>query len=77
MKNKTLIKIRNYMESGQIFFSESGFVVIRLTNGEICDIIQCEYGIRPKKRRIVKKKLSEIVKNILDIVIKHIEIHGE
>lgn len=71
MKTKTLVKIHEHMESGRIYFPDHVFCCdLRLTKGEIRDIIAMEYGIRPRKRRILKKRLKILVNDLLDFIIK-------
>ena len=56
MKTKTLKVIHKHMEANKIYFREDSPVCdFHLTDGEIRDIIASEYGIRPKRERIIKK----------------------
>lgn len=72
MKIKTLESLKTYQEDNKIVFQDDGVCVFNLTKGQVCDIIQLEFGIRPKKTRIIKKKLSNIVNSILAIVLEEI-----
>ena len=66
MKIKTIQSILGYMQADKIYFSdESDLILIRLTKGEVRGIIATEYGIRPKRARIIKKKLKTIMDDVL------------
>lgn len=74
MKSRTLVLISNHLKKGELYFpDDSPYCRIFLTKGQIRDIIQAEYGIRPKKSRIVKKKLKQILDEILKLAINTIK----
>ena len=54
------------MTTKKIHFADNGPLCdFYLTEGQIRDIIQAEYGIRPKRSRIIKKKLKQLVESLL------------
>ena len=70
MKTKTLELIHEHMERNKIYFRQlSPIVDFNLTDGEIRDIIASEYGIRPKRQRIIKKILKKMMENLLREII--------
>ncbi len=71
MKTRTLLLIQKHLESERMYFREDAPVIdYHLTNGEIRDIIGIEYGIRPKRSRIIKKYLKRIGNDLLRFVIE-------
>ena len=75
MKLRTLEILHSHMETGRIYFPDNHpGCDFRLTNGEIRDIMSAEYGIRPKRNRIIKKKLKQLVNTFVRLMIK--EYHG-
>ena len=71
IKISTLEKIKDALDGKKIEFCEdTPNILIALTNGEICDIIASEYGIRPKRQRIRKKKLQQIFNRLLEGVLE-------
>ena len=66
MKNRTLQLFHIHMTTKKIHFADNGPLCdFYLTEGQIRDIIQAEYGIRPKRSRIVQKKLKQLVHSLL------------
>jgi len=71
MKRNTLLLLKTHLDSGNIYFSEDyPGCRFNLTNGRLCDIIQAEYGIRPKRSRIIQKKLKQLINSLLKKIIK-------
>ena len=71
MKLKTLELIKTHLDTKRIYFREDSPVIdYHLTNGEIRDIIASEYGIRPKRQRIIKKYLKRIGNDLLRYIIE-------
>ncbi len=59
------------MDSGKIYFIDnSPLVDFFLTKGEIRDIIAVEYGIRPKRQRIIRKYLKRLLNDLLDYLLE-------
>ena len=74
MKFKTLELISEHMGTNNIYFPDNRHVIdYRLTDGQIRDIIGVEYGIRPKKNRIIKKYLKRLGNDLLREVIEDVK----
>ena len=77
MKIKTLEVIHDHMQANKIYFRDDAPVCdYHLTDGEIRDIIGMEYGVRPKKNRIIKKYLKRLSNDLLRVVIEEIKENG-
>lgn len=70
MKLGTLQQAIIHMNSNMIYFCDSGYCKINLTKGQIHDMMESEYGIRPKKKRIFNKKLKQLMHELVEFAIK-------
>ena len=73
MKTRTLRKISRYIESGNLIFLDNGRVNITLTTTELRELLKLEYGLRTKKRRILKKKMKQLLNMLMREMLSEIE----
>jgi len=65
------------MDEGKICFRDNTNAVdFFLTRKEICDILSLEFGIRPKKSRIINKKLTQLINRLLIFAIDQHKGHN-
>lgn len=77
MKTNTLILIQKHLETERIYFrNDAPIIDYHLTDGEIRAIICMEYGIRPKRSRIIKKYLKRIGNDLLRFIVEEIKDNG-
>ena len=74
MKTKTLEIIKIHLDTKRMYFRDDSPVIdYHLTDGEIRAIIQSEYGINPKRSRIIKKYLKKIGNDLLTFVVEDLK----
>ena len=74
MKTRTLKVIKKYMDEGKIYFPDHiNTCILSLTKGEIRAIIRMEYGISPKKDRILRKRLKILIDDLLRYLLKDLD----